>query len=279
VKQVEEKQIVELYSDGGAEPNPGKGGYGVILSYKGRRKEFLQGYRLTTNNRMELLGVIVGLEQLKRPSEVNVYTDSMYVVEGIEKGWAKNWKSNNWYRNRKGDRALNIDLWERLLNLLEIHQVKVNWVKGHNGHIENERCDFLAEKALKRNDLLIDVAYENKDIIDPNEVALPNPLIKEKKKKKKAAIMQVGDRCRKCNTPIIKKIPKRKKMKEGQDYYYDYYLFCPNCKAMYMVDEAKRFITSDGRLFKRKIKIKNECEKTEENVNKNQNHDKQVSID
>lgn len=148
-----------MYSDGGAEPNPGKGGYGVILSWKGHRKEFSQGYRKTTNNRMELLGVITGLEKLKTRSKVRVFTDSRYVIDGIEKGWAKRWKANNWYRTKK-EKAINIDLWERLLNLLDQHEVRFFWVKGHSGHPENERCDELATLALQSGDLLVDEGYK-----------------------------------------------------------------------------------------------------------------------
>jgi ribonuclease HI len=151
---------VIIYSDGGAEPNPGKGGVGVIMSYKGIKKEFSQGYELTTNNRMELMGVIYGLEKLKTKSIVNVFTDSQYVVNGIEKGWAQKWKSNNWFRNKK-EKAINYDLWERLLCLIEKHEkVTINWIKGHAGHTENERCDELALLALKGNDLLPDTGYE-----------------------------------------------------------------------------------------------------------------------
>ncbi len=118
----DEIPIIDLFSDGGAEPNPGNGGYGIILSWKGKRKEFSQEYNLTPNNRMELLGVITGLEKLKTKSIVNLYTDSRYVIDGIEKGWAEKWKSNNWYRNKK-EKANNIDLWSRLLDLISKNDV------------------------------------------------------------------------------------------------------------------------------------------------------------
>ena len=151
---------INLYSDGGAEPNPGKGGFGVIMSYKGNKKEFSQGYELTTNNRMELMGVIYGLERLKTKSIVNVFTDSRYVIDGIEKGWAVKWKSKNWFRT-KTELAVNHDLWERLLTLISSHEkVTFNWVKGHAGHPENERCDELAMSALKGDNLLIDTLYQ-----------------------------------------------------------------------------------------------------------------------
>lgn len=150
---------IELFSDGGAEPNPGKGGFGVILSYKGKRKEFKQGFRLTTNNRMELMGIIYGLEQLKTKSEVAVYTDSKYVVDAVNKGWAKKWKAKNWYKSKK-EKAKNPDLWKRLLALLEVHSCTFHWVKGHAGHRENERCDALATMAIKQKQLLVDEVYE-----------------------------------------------------------------------------------------------------------------------
>lgn len=212
---------INLYSDGGAEPNPGKGGFGVILSYKGVQKEFSQGYLFTTNNRMELMGVIYGLERLKTKSIVNVYTDSRYVVDGIEQGWAKKWKSQNWYRT-KNEKAINNDLWDKLLNLITIQEkVTFNWVKGHAGHTENERCDELALQALNENNLLEDEGYK------PNELPITKILVE-------------GDFCRKCNTKVVKKQTKKKVPKPDQTYYYDYYLLCPNCKTMYMVEDAKR---------------------------------------
>lgn len=149
---------VVIYSDGGAEPNPGRGGYGVILTHRSHKKELSQGYRHTTNNRMELMGVITGLEALKTRSKVKIYTDSRYVVDGIEKGWARKWKSKGWYRT-KNEKAINADLWARLLELLEKHEVSFFWVRGHNGHAQNERCDTLATLALKRDNLEEDTGF------------------------------------------------------------------------------------------------------------------------
>ncbi len=152
---------IELYADGAAEPNPGRGGFGVIMSYKGKQKEFSQGYTLTTNNRMELMGVIFGLQRLKTKSNVHVYTDSKYVADGINKGWAQKWKSKNWHIT-KNKIALNYDLWERLLMLIEEqNSVTFHWIKGHNAHPENERCDKLATLALKSENLLEDEGYIN----------------------------------------------------------------------------------------------------------------------
>lgn len=134
---------IEMFTDGACSGNPGTGGWGAILRYGAREKELSGGERETTNNRMELTAVISGLEALKEPCRVMLTTDSKYVADGITKGWARSWQKNNW---RKADKkpALNSDLWERLLALLEVHQVTIEWVKGHAGHPENERCDRLA---------------------------------------------------------------------------------------------------------------------------------------
>ncbi len=143
------KKEVQIFSDGACSGNPGPGGYGVILRCDGYEKELSGGEAHTTNNRMELLGVITGLEALKYPCHVTVQTDSRYVVDGIEKGWARSWRKNGWIKNDKKP-ALNSDLWERLLNLLDRHEVRFTWIKGHAGHPENERCDHLA--VLKRDE-------------------------------------------------------------------------------------------------------------------------------
>lgn len=234
---------VDIYTDGGAEPNPGKGGFGVIMTYKGYKKEFSQGYLLTTNNRMELMGVIFALEQLKMPSIVNIYSDSKYVVDGISKGWAEKWKSNNWYRTRT-EKAINHDLWARLLDLISKQKsVTFNWVKGHDGHVENERCDELASIALNSKELLEDAGYIPTD-------DKTNSSEERKSSNNKDKILNEGDLCRKCSTAVIKKHPKRRALKPNQEYYFEYYLFCPNCKTMYMVEEAKRYGNNrDNELF------------------------------
>lgn len=149
------KEVI-IYSDGACSGNPGPGGYGVILSYKGKEKELSGGFSNTTNNRMELMGVIVGLEALKEPCNVTVITDSKYVVDGIEKGWINKWKGNGWKRSDK-EKVANIDLWERLLKAMSKHQVKFVWIPGHNGHPQNERCDRLAVKAASAPNLLPDL--------------------------------------------------------------------------------------------------------------------------
>lgn len=138
-----EKKQVEIFTDGACSGNPGPGGYGVILRYKGINKELSGGEACTTNNRMELTAVITGLSALKESCCVTLYSDSKYIIDAIQKGWAKKWQANGWMRNKK-DPALNPDLWEKLLHLLEQHEVNFVWVKGHTGHPENERCDRLA---------------------------------------------------------------------------------------------------------------------------------------
>lgn len=134
---------VELFTDGACSGNPGPGGWGAILRFGTAEKELSGGEINTTNNRMELTAVIEGLSALKEPCAVKLTTDSKYVADGVTKGWAESWRKNGW---RKADKkpALNPDLWEKLLDLLKIHQVEICWVKGHAGHIENERCDRLA---------------------------------------------------------------------------------------------------------------------------------------
>ncbi len=154
-----ERPQVTMYTDGGALGNPGPGGYGVVLLYKSQRKELSGGFRRTTNNRMELMAVISGLESLKTPCQVTVYTDSRYVADAVEKGWAKRWRANGWKRNKQ-ERALNPDLWERLLNLLDGHEVVFRWVKGHAGNPENERCDALTQEAAHQPHLPRDAVYE-----------------------------------------------------------------------------------------------------------------------
>lgn len=139
---------VEIFTDGACQGNPGPGGWGAILRYQGVEKEISGGEAETTNNRMELSAAIQALKLLKEPCEVSLFSDSQYVCNAITKGWAKKWRQNGWMRNSR-EPALNPDLWEELLNLLEKHKVSVIWVKGHAGHPENERCDRLAVAAAE----------------------------------------------------------------------------------------------------------------------------------
>ena len=134
---------VTVYTDGACRGNPGPGGYGVILEYGSARKELSGGEPLTTNNRMELMAAIEGLSALREPCEVTLYSDSRYLVDSVTLGWAAKWRASGW----KNGKAKNPDLWERLLALLDVHRVTFVWVRGHNGHAENERCDVLATTA------------------------------------------------------------------------------------------------------------------------------------
>jgi len=146
---------VFLYTDGSCLGNPGPGGYGAVLIFGEHRKELSQGYRDTTNNRMELRAVIEGLRTLTRPCSVKLYTDSKYVQQAITKGWLANWRKNGWKTAAKKP-VKNQDLWRDLMPLLEKHQIDFRWVKGHSGHPENERCDELARTAASGTDLIHD---------------------------------------------------------------------------------------------------------------------------
>ena len=134
---------VNIYTDGACKGNPGAGGWAAILEYGGNEKELFGGEKLTTNNRMELIAAIEGLKALKEPCRVTVITDSQYVANGINLGWAAGWKANNWRKKDKKP-ALNPELWDELLTQIDRHEVTIEWIKGHAGHPENERCDELA---------------------------------------------------------------------------------------------------------------------------------------
>ncbi len=151
---------IEIYTDGGALNNPGPGGYGIVVISSGGRKELSGGYRLTTNNRMELMASIVALKELEQKDrQIVLYSDSSYLVNGITKGWAKNWRKNGWIKSDKKP-ALNHDLWGELLTLTEGLNISFKWVKGHAGNPENERCDELAVASAKQHGLPIDTGYE-----------------------------------------------------------------------------------------------------------------------
>ena len=149
---------IQIYTDGASRGNPGPGGYGVVLKSGKHYKELSEGFRKTTNNRMELLSVIKALEELKGEGHnVVVYSDSKYVVDAIEKGWVFNWQKKN-FKGKK-----NADLWRKFLKIYPKHKVKFIWIKGHAGHPENERCDELAVKAAQQKDLKPDIGYEQEN--------------------------------------------------------------------------------------------------------------------
>ena len=162
------KRVVEIFTDGGAVGNPGPGGYGAVIRVDGIAREMSAGYRLTTNNRMELMGVITAIEataDVGMDNLTTVTTDSRYVIDGIEKGWAVKWRANGWMRTKR-EKALNSDLWGKLLDVLDGRDVKFKWVKGHSGHVENERADELVRGAsgLPEDMLLEDSGYTGKEV-------------------------------------------------------------------------------------------------------------------
>lgn len=248
----EELKTVIIYTDGGCIGNPGPGGYGVVLLYGAKRREISGGFRRTTNNRMEIMAAIAGLQTLRYRCAVTIYTDSQYLADSIMKGWAARWKANGWKRNQK-DKAGNPDLWERLLELCAQHEVRFEWVKGHAGNAENECCDRLSVQAAHGNDLPADDGYENPET-SPDELfgedvsrstqaeySVAPPAQAERNTTAKIKITAEGQPCRKCGTPVVKKQPQRKHRSQ-QEYYYEYYLSCPGCGDMYMVESAKRRI-------------------------------------
>lgn len=149
---------VQLFTDGSCLGNPGPGGYGALLTYNGHKKEMSQGYKNTTNNRMELLAVIKGLSALSQPCTVDITTDSNYVKDGITK-WIKNWKKNGWKTAAKQP-VKNVDLWKQLDDAVQQHKIEWHWVKGHSGHPENELVDDLARAAAESSDLLDDTGFQ-----------------------------------------------------------------------------------------------------------------------
>lgn len=212
---------VEIYTDGGCEPNPGAGGYGAVLLHPKKRAEVSGGFRLTTNNRMEIYAAIAGIELLKKPCHVTLYSDSQYVVKAMTEGWVAKWKKKGWWRTNK-ERPENVDLWQRLDQLCVTHQVQFRWVKGHAGHKENERCDQLAMAALRQPNLPVDEGYESRS---DNDGVRPE--------------MQEGEPCLKCSAPVIKQTGRKK---PKHDFYYEFFLYCPGCKATYQVESAKRLV-------------------------------------
>ena len=158
--------IVSIYTDGAAKGNPdGPGGYGVVLQYTDNKgvlheRELSQGYVQTTNNRRELMAAIVGLEALNRPCMIDLYSDSKYLTDAFNQHWIDNWVKNDWKRGKSGP-VKNIDLWKRLLNAMQTHKVNFIWVKGHNGHPQNERCDKMAVKAAMSGNLIVDEGFQS----------------------------------------------------------------------------------------------------------------------
>lgn len=221
---------VSLYCNGYSESKIGKSAYGVILIHNEHEKKTSEVYRLTTTNRIDLLGIISGLQKLKKKSRVFVYTNSMYIVNPFNKNWIKNWVENNWVSNKKN--IVNVNLWKQLLELTQFHEVTFLYSKDR----KMLECLSIAEIAFKNSNILIDEFYEN----PVNQEQIESVAVQKEQVNLK--IKKDGDLCRKCNTPVIQKTPSRKKIKKNQSYYFEYYMFCPNCKTMYMVEEARKTI-------------------------------------
>lgn len=225
-----EKQV-RIYTDGACEGNPGPGGIGFVILSEGSEEVFSQGYRLTTNNRMELMAAIAGLESLKEKCITTIYSDSKYLVDAVTHGWAVAWREDGYIR-KGGIRVPNADLWDRLLPLIEMHEILFSWVKGHSGDPNNERADQLSYAAIDGENYLEDEGYLKQlelEKLAPSKITLE------------------GQPCRKCGTPVVKKKP-RAIPRPGQSSYYEYYLFCPECETRYFVETAKRDI-NQGTLF------------------------------
>lgn len=224
-KQTKRKQVV-IYTDGAAEPNPGPGGYGVVLVYGPHRKQLSGGFARTTNNRMELMAAIKGLETLKEPCDVTLVSDSKYLVDAMTKGWAQRWRRQGWRRSDK-EPVANADLWERLLALCDRHRVTFEWVKGHADHPENEQCDRMAVAALQEPNLPPDEGFIDATRNAAEEVSSPN------------LERSTGRFCRTCGAELEKR-PTQSKPKPGQRYRYEYHYRCPGCGRIYLTEEAKR---------------------------------------
>jgi len=259
--------MIEIFTDGASTGNPGPGGWAAIIRADGRTLELSGGFRLTTNNRMELYAAIVALEMVDTsyaaPALVRLYSDSRYLVEGITRGWAEQWRAKGW-RQTKNRPTPNADLWSRLLLAAARHDVSWEWVRGHAGHPENERADQLATQAAGQRILPADAGYESgggPSASSPStgsgsERGQPG-LFEVGTSRQQAAevdeplagsvtavngrgkVTRAGQPCRKCGAAVVKQVPSRK-VKPGQAHYYAWYLICPNCKTIYLVDEAKR---------------------------------------
>lgn len=231
------RKSVTMYTDGGCDPNPGPGGYGVVLMHGERRRELSGAFRLTTNNRMEVLAAIVGLEAIKVACRVEIRSDSKYLVNAVEKRWLQAWEARGW-RRKGGEPVPNADLWKRLLALCQKHEVKLTWVAGHSGVAGNERCDRLAAEARRAPDLPVDEGYLA-GVRARVEAALPFGALPPSGAPADAGpVREEGQPCRKCGTPVVRRTPKRTKSR-GKLYVYLFYLYCQGCRTLYLVDAAK----------------------------------------
>lgn len=256
--------MIEIFTDGASTGNPGPGGWGAIIREGRRTRELSGGFRRTTNNRMELYAAIAALESLTGPTEVKIHSDSRYLVEGITLGRAERWRSKGW-KQSKTRPTPNADLWARLLAVLQRRTVSWEWLPGHAGHPENERADRLAVQAAGQRDLPADEGYEAAESALSQESrggqpglfdspaagnAVPEPTVAPSQRpyvtaggsQRGGKVTRVGQPCRKCGTPVVKQVPARK-VKPGQKHYYAWYLVCPNCRTIYLVDDARREVS------------------------------------
>ena len=254
---------ISIFTDGASLGNPGPGGWAALVRNGSRTRELSGGFRLTTNNRMELYAAIAALESLDGPANIRLLSDSRYLVEGITRGWAEQWRAKGW-RQTKNRPTPNADLWARLLTAAARHTIKWEWVRGHAGHPENERADQLATRAASRKSLPVDEGYEtSQDALNDTGKAPTGPhdqpglfdggqsasgeaqssAAPERRAaaRSSSAVSRAGQPCRKCGTPVVRQTPSRK-IKPDQTYYYAWYLVCPNCKTIYLVDEARRAV-------------------------------------
>lgn len=253
-----------IYTDGASTGNPGPGGWAALIRAGKITRELSGGYRETTNNRMELMAAIMALESLPAGVKVLLYSDSSYLVQGITEGWAEKWRAKGW-RQTKNRPTANADLWKRLLSAVEARQVQWEWVRGHAGHPGNEKADRLAQRAAAQKNLPPDPGYENTfeadsaqpGLFDPSSAAstadevldlLAGPPAVSPASRPGGSALDAGGKmtrpgqpCRKCGTPLEKRIPSRK-MSSKQTHYYEWYLVCPSCGTMYLVDSARRSV-------------------------------------
>lgn len=249
------KQIV-IHTDGGAVPNPGPAGYAAVLRFGEHCKEISGGFARSTNNRMELMAVIAALESLKEACRVTVYSDSKYVINSFESRAIFRWRECGWRMKPNSTKPVpNADLWERLLTVYERHAVQFVWVKGHSGVLDNELCDALALAACRRQNMPVDPGYVEEEprhlIVKPTAATLvkheahlkqdsatqPPPAAHSK-----AKMVEAGQPCRSCQTPVVRRTPKRSKQQAKGKYWYAWYLYCPGCKTNYHVEAAREVV-------------------------------------
>lgn len=230
------KRRVSIYTDGAAVPNPGRGGYGVVIRRGSTAYELSGAFLRTTNNRMELMGAIVALESLEEPSLIELHSDSEYLVNAFLRCWIYNWESSNWKRRVQGKLVdvINVDLWKRLLAACNQHSVTFIWVKGHAGNRDNERCDTLANDAIRSGTALNDSGYVLAKGMAPGTA--------------KGKLWSEGDQCngqhgRMCDGHLVKKAVKKTALKPGQLHYFRWKLECSKCRKFFHDESAKVFIS------------------------------------